>query len=327
MMSLKSYGFAVGSLRARENLILKRNDFKSLLSSDNTEQLCQKLYDKGIGLGAESSEIPDMLKFETKKLWEYIGEIAPDMSYFLPFFYENDFHNLKATLKAVITGNSTDRLLITPASVDTKLIERAVKETVFDILPDFMADTAREAYEILSRSGDAQLCDGIIDARCMSCQLKTAEETKNETIREIIRNTVFFNQIKIALRSAKANKTSEFLDLTLIESGVIPKKELKSASLIGEDKVLELLSGIDSVQGEKAAELYLKAPWMLEKFADELNLKKANECMRFTMGIEPIVGYMLIKLNEIKNLRIIWSGVKTGQDISYTEERLRDVNG
>ncbi len=326
-MSLKSYGFAVGSLRARENLILKHNDFLSLLSTVSTEQLRQKLYDKGIGVAADTDEIPDMLRYETKKLWEYIEDIAPDMSYFLPFFYENDFHNLKAILKAVITGNSFEQLLITPSTVDIKLIVRAIKDTRFDILPEFLADTAKEAYELLNRTGDAQLSDGVIDARCMSCQLKTAVETQNEAIREIIRNNVFFNQIKIALRSAKANKTSEFLDLTLIESGVIPKKELKSASLIGEDKVLELLSGIDSVQGEKAAELYLKAPWMLEKFADELNLKKANECMRFTMGIEPIVGYMLIKLNEIKNIRIIWSGVKTEQKPSYTEERLREING
>lgn len=326
-MSLKSYGFAIGSLRVRENSLLRRTDLSHMIASENTEQLARLMYDKGIGHGADSNDIPDMLKSENGILWEYITDIAPDLSYFLPFYYENDFHNLKAVLKALLKGFDYKNLVITPSTVDTELIAKAIRDDRFDILPDFMSAVAKEAYEILTRTQDAQICDGIIDAACMRLQLECVNSLKSDVIGKIIKTTVFYNNIKIALRSAKAKKTSEFLSMALVEDGFIPKKQLINAALAGVDKVLELLSKVDAVSGSQAAELYQNAPWRLEKFADELILKIALDCRSITMGIEPVVAYMIIKLNEIKNLRIIYSGVKTGQSINITEERLRDVNG
>ena len=48
-MSVKSYGFAIGSLRARENTLLKEKDFDSFILSESTEQLARQMSDKGIG--------------------------------------------------------------------------------------------------------------------------------------------------------------------------------------------------------------------------------------------------------------------------------------
>ena len=48
-MPVKSVGFAIGNLRARENRLLKQSDMSQLLSAKNTDELANMLRDKGIG--------------------------------------------------------------------------------------------------------------------------------------------------------------------------------------------------------------------------------------------------------------------------------------
>ncbi len=324
---VKSYGFAIGNLRARENRLLGHNDLLQLLSAGSTKELFSMLKDKGIGDRIGQTECTEAIKSHTGELWSYITDIAPDMAAFEPFFYENDFHNLKAILKAVLRGVDYGNLLIVPASVDVSFIERAVKEKRFDLLPPFMASAAEAAYEALTQEGDPQLADSIADAACMEAQLKKAGECKAGIVREIIKTTVFYNNIKAALRAAKAAKTAEFLDNALTETGVVSKRELKSAALSGEDKVLELLSRTTELKGDTAAEKYKQAPWKIEKFVDDLITEKISVCKRAASGIEPLLGYMIARKTEIKNLNIIYSGVKTGQPQEIIKERLREVYG
>ena len=326
-MAVKSYGFAIGNLRARENSLLKQSDFSQLLSAQNTEEFAKLLKDKGIGAGSSSDDALELIKSHTKQLWQYLEDIAPDMSVFEPFIYENDFHNLKAILKSVLKAYSFEHLLIVPAIVDVSKIETAIKNKQFDLLPEFMSSAAKEAYEILSQTGDAQLADGIIDAACMASQLKRAQESKQKICIEIIKIIVFYGNIKVALRAARANKNAEFLNSTLTETEVLPKKELVNAALSGEEKVLELLSKTYELSGEAAAEEYKKSAWRLEKFADDLIIKKVLRLKNITMGIEPLIGYMCARKTELQNLRIIYSGVKTGQAAEKTKERLRELYG
>ena len=326
-MSVKSYGFAVGNLRARENSLLKQNDLISLLSSRNVFELGNSMRDKGIGEGVNQSDPLLLIKQHTAALWRYLTDIAPDMNAFAPFIYENDFHNLKAILKSVSKNRDFENLLIVPSLIEVSLIEKAIKEKRFDILPSFMSGCAKEAYEILTQTGDAQLADGVIDAALMTAQLEKAKESKVQIVEQLIKIKVFYSNIKVALRGAKSRKTAEFFDKTLVETGFLPVKELKNAALSGEEKVLEKLSRITEVSGAKAAEYYKEAPWKLEKFCDDLLMSKARFCKSVTMGIEPLIGYMYARITEIQNLRIIYSGVKTGQDTVKTEERLRELYG
>ena len=126
-MPVKSVGFAIGNLRARENRMFKKSDMLRFAAASDTEELAAALSDSGID-GKEGAEIPELLSAETEKLWKYLTDNAPDMSLFEPFIYENDFHNFKAVLKGTLRSREYKSLLITPASVNVALLERAVKE-------------------------------------------------------------------------------------------------------------------------------------------------------------------------------------------------------
>lgn len=325
-MSVKSVGFAIGNLRARENRLLKIGDLNQLAAAKSTDELAKMLADRGIG-ATDTADVPKLLSEETAKLWEYVTENAPDMSAFEPFLYENDFHNYKAVLKGVVRGREYGGLLILPATVEISVIERAVKGKRFDLLPEFMRSAADESYSVFTKTGDSQLADCIIDAGLMTAQLNKAKKIGNPVILKLITVTVFYNNMKAALRAARANKSAAFLETLLTETGVVSKKAMIAAALGGEEKLLELMSKATEIGGGEAAEAYRRSPAEFERFADDCVIKAARQCKFITLGIEPIVGYMLARKAEITDLRIIYSGIKTGQPTEKTRERLRELYG
>ena len=323
---VKSYGFAVGNLRARENTLLTKSDFATLMAAKDTEELSVLMGEKSGG-SFDKMSVPELLSKKQKALWEYITDIAPDMDIFAPFLYENDFHNLKAILKAVVANKDFDSLLATPSTVSPELIGTAVKEKKFEILPELLKETAIKAYDILTKSGDTQACDCVIDAACITARVKLANKTGNKTIIELICIDAFYKNIKVALRSARAGKSPAFLDEVLSETGIVSVADLKAAAISGEEKVLELLSSKREVGGNEAAECFKASPSSFEKFADDRVMLAAKKCKSVTIGVEPLIGYTVAYLTEIKNLRIIYSGIKTGQSSEQIEERLREVYG
>ena len=324
-MPVRSYGFAIGNLRAKETALLTRADMMQLSSAPDTDALYGLLKDKGIG--SDAADIPGLLTQETEKLWKYITDNAPDMDAFSPFLLENDYHNYKAILKSVIRGTNYDGLLILPAVTDVKVLERAVKEKRFDLLSDEMKKPAAEAYDVLLATGDSQLADCMIDAGCMSAQMAAAKASKNRIVMDSITVTVFYGNMKAALRAVKAGKSAAFLDTVLTETGVISKRAMIKAALDGEEALLALMQKATQVGGAAAAEAYQKSAAMFEHFADDRLMKTAKKCKYITSGPEPLIGYMLARKAEIKNLRILYSGVATGMPSESIMERLREVYG
>ena len=325
-MPEKSVGFAIGNLRARENRLLKKNDLSGFAAASNVTELARMLRDKGIGK-TDNADVPTLLHEDAEEMWKYLADNAPDTAAFAPFLCENDFHNYKAVLKGLIRGREYESLLILPASVELPVLEKAVKEKRFDLLPDYMQKPAAEAYEVLVQSGDSQLADCIIDAGCMSAQTLLAEKSKNTVIKDLITVSVFYKNIKAALRAAKTGRSAQFIESTLTETGVVSKKAMVTAALGGEEKVLELLGKAVTVGGVEAAEAYKKSPGDFEKYADNRLLSTAKRCKYITIGIEPLIGYMLARKAQITDLQIIYSGVKTGQGSDKTLERLRELYG
>ena len=325
-MPERSVGFAIGNLRARENRLLKKNDLSGFAAANNVTELARMLRDKGIGK-TDNADVPTLLHEDAEEMWKYLTDNAPHTSAFAPFLCENDFHNYKAVLKGIIRGREYEDLLILPASVELPALQKAVKEKRFDLLPDYMQKPAAEAYEVLVQSGDSQLADCIIDAGCMSAQTLLAEKSKNTVIKDLITVSVFYKNIKAALRAAKTGRSAQFIESTLTETGVVSKKAMVTAALGGEEKVLELLSKAVTVGGAEAAEAYIKSPGDFEKYADNRLLSTAKRCKYITIGIEPLIGYMLARKAQITDLQIIYSGVKTGQGSDKTLERLRELYG
>ncbi len=314
-MSL-SWGFSVGNVRAREGLLMKRQELLEFAGLNNEKQLVQELSDKGFGGSAATVE--EMAKFETAALWEYVKSTAADFSVFDPFLLDNDYHNLKTVIKGVLSGREYKHLLLSPSVIDIDVLETAVKEKRFHLLPEFCADDASEGYTLLAATGDAQLVDGMLDKSRMKASLESVKKA-SPLLREYIETKVLFENIKVALRGAKAQKDVDFYNKTLYFPSKV--ESLKNAALEGSQAVTEWLENFD----EQAAINFKKSSTEFEKYADNCLMSVTKKAKLISSGPDVIIGYVFAKLAEIRAVLMLASGIRTEAGETVIAERLREL--
>ena len=322
-----SYAYAVGNVRAKEAALFKKQDIEQLLAADTAEKAAAFLRDKGYGEADTPLSADALLKSEEQKLWEYIRSVAPDFSVFRSFVLQNDFHNLKAVFKGLAAGRNTDSLLLSPTTVDIEVIKKAAAEQEFSLLPDFMRDAAKTAWDALIKTGDGQTCDAILDAACLESRRRFAEDIKIPMLSELINASVFYDNIKAALRCACAEKPADFIELCLTDTDKLPKARLKDAVLKGREAVLELMSGISAYGCDKAAEAFGISPTEFEKFVDNYMMSVGAKGRYIAVGAEPLIAYLQARLAEIRAVRIAVNAVATGEDRASARAMMRELYG
>lgn len=325
-MPTKSYAYSVGNVRAKEVNLLKMQDLEQMISLKTAKAQTAFLREKGFG-DIGDTDISEILKTETEKLWSYIKSVAPDFSVFKSFIVPNDYHNLKAVFKGTIKDREYKSLLLSTTNVSEETLKDAINNKAFSKLPEYMRGAAEKAYNALIKIGDVQLFDGILDASCMEAQIKFAKETGIDILIKIIGAGVFFDNVKTAIRAARAKKNADFLEDCLTETEYISKKELKKAALLGVDEVLALLERVKAFEGEKTVEAYKKSPTEFERFAENFQMKMAKKGKYAVTGAEPLVGYLVARLAEIKAVRIIANGTLTGENEDEIRGMLREIYG
>ena len=312
-----SWGFSVGNVRAREVSLLKKRDLSEMAGCSSEQQLITALSDKGFG-GADAKSTEQAVNFETDALWEYVRTTAADFTVFNPFLLDNDYHNLKAVIKGVLSGKEYKNMLLFPTVTDIEVIETAVKEKKFSLLPPYMADDAADGYSLLAATSDVQLVDGILDKSRMKATLSMCQKAP-EVMSQYIKTKVFFENVKVALRGSKMGKNADFFKKTLyLEQGL---DSLISAACEGTEAVLEWLK----IRDEGAAESFKLSPSEFEKTADNRLMSVAKRAKFITSGPDVIIGFVLAKLAEIRAVSMIATGIRTETDEDKIRERLREL--
>ncbi|MEE0914150.1 MAG: V-type ATPase subunit [Ruminococcus sp.] len=323
-MSL-SYEFSIGSVRAKENSLFTNSDIEQLLACKDTSSLCSMLNTKGYGDGKTIDEI---IENHTVSMWDYLKSIAPDFDIFAPFFYQNDAHNLKVVLKGTMADREYSHLLMNPCTIEAEILKEAVENRKFSLLPEWLSESADKAYDTLAHTGDARLSDAIIDKAVMQKMISSAEKFKSDFLKKYFNTLVFYNNIKIALRSSRTGTSRDYLLKALCDVADFRKEAVISASLKGIDALTDELSKYSEYDCKTAIEEYKNSPSAFERFVDNKLIIMAKEsCKRTSEGARPLLGYYLGCEAEKKVIHIIASGIKTGTDTDIIRERLREIYG
>ncbi|MBR1731927.1 MAG: V-type ATPase subunit [Ruminococcus sp.] len=320
-----SYEFSIGSVRAREKSLLNSSDIEQMLSYNSDSELLRFLNDKGYGAGAN---IDEAIKNHMDSVWDYLKSVAPDFEIFNLFLIQNDAHNLKVILKSIMADKRHDELLISPNTLDTAIIKKAVEQKKFNLLPEWISAAAGEAYNVIAHKADARECDAVIDKAVMERMVYLADELSSEFIKAYVNTLVFFNNIKIALRSSRTNTSAEFLNKAFCDVEEFRKTSVVSAVLKGNEYLVEELSKYSEYECDKALEQFKISPALFERFVDDKLILMAKEsCKRASEGAEPLIGYYLGCETEQKVIHIISSGIRTKTDKEIIRERLREIYG
>lgn len=302
------YASAVAFVKAMENSLFTRSDLEQLINARSKAEFETIISSKNAGTLAE--------------VWDMLRSNAPDSMELEILLYRNDFHNLKAVLKSMISGHDPENYIIQPSNVNPEDLKEAFRTKDMDFLPDYMRETARRAYEILTETLDGQLADSIIDTACMNAMQITADNCRNDFMRKYANLITVCADIKTAYRCSKMNKQRAFLEIAICGSPELDKESIIRATLGGTES---LLSFLEHTEYAELAFLLKESPARFEKRCDDLITELAGTARLRAFGIEPLVAYYIAKEAEIKNLRIISVCRESGADKETITERLREL--
>ena len=270
-----------------------------------------------------------MTKRHMDGVWEYLRRIAPDFGVFAPFLIQNDAHNFKVVLKGTMSARDYyTALLLTPCTVEHKLMIDAVEHRIMKDLPAWLQEPAAMAYDLLAHTGDARAADAVLDKAVMLEMLRQSEGFRSKFLKEYFRTEVFYHNIKIALRGARTGADRHYYKSAMPRFEGFDRDKVVQAALKGHDALVDMLSKLSDYGCKQAMEQYKSSPSAFEKFVDDRLMMLAKEsCKRTSEGAEPLLGYYLGEEAQNKVLHIIYSGVKTGADTEIIRERLREIYG
>lgn len=312
------YAYAVARIRCNETGLLDEAKLEQLITAESFSEAMKRLGD--LGYDTRTNDLSAALRAEQQKAWELLCEIAPDKSELEFLTVRNSFANLKAALKSFVAGREADEFFVEPANVEPALIKRAVTEKDFSILPDYMRDTAAEAYELLTTKGDGQLSDTLIDKKSLEMFLAFSKKTQSQKLPLLVDSIVAVTDIKIALRAVLTGKGEAFLQNALARSESLDCKGLQKAALGGLDELIAFVSGTPY---REAGELLKTSSVAFEKWCDDRLISAVSDAKYEPFGFLPLAAYYIAKENEIKNIRIIMAAKENDLPTDIIRERMR----
>ena len=313
MMGGTNYANAVGAIRAMESSLLSRNDIDQLIGARTNADLKAMLASK------KNTDAPQSTLAE---VWTLIQNYASDSEELRILLYKNDFHNLKAVIKAMIHNRDPKLYYIEPSNVTLDELKEAISKKDYDILPEYMRKTAAEAYEMVTETLDGQLSDMLIDRSCLEAMNSKAAELGNEFMQEYSQLVTVSADIKTAYRSALMKKTYPFIEKALCGCPKLEKDSLARSAAEGTESLFTFL---ESTSFSDGANLLKSSPAQFEKWCDDIIIEHAEKARMMAFGIEPLAAYYIAKEAEIKDIRILTVCKESGTDNETITERMRKL--
>lgn len=318
-----NYAYSVTSVRIKEASFLTASDLEQMMRLSSVDAIVSFLGTRGWPVPKEHAEIASILREELLSVWNFLAEIAPDITILQPLILRKDFHNLKAAIKSSLSGTEIDKYYLTPSIIPSDLITEAVKKRTFDILPASFSAAGEAAYDLLVRTGDGQLADIMIDRAALDAILLSARKTKNDMMIRVQELFCAAANIKTAYRASRMHKSKDFLERAISSCDSLDRDALIEAATEGDEALIKMLSQTEYAPG---IEILANSPAAFEKWCDDRAMQMTDPVKFMYFGPEPLIAYYLTKEAEIKNIRILLTAVENNIPFENVADRLRRMH-
>lgn len=326
-MSKNQHIDAVTRIHIKENDLLSEEFLEQMVKAEDYDACLAMLTEKGWGCDTDgqlvSRDMKDIILYERDRAWNLMREVLhEDISELDIFLIAADYHNLKAAIKETRVNHEMEDIYMDQGAFPAEVVKNAVQTKEFDQLTERMAKVGEEALDVFLRTGDAQLCDTMVDRAQMEALVEAADKLESEALKQYAELTVVSANIKTALRAIKTGKDQEYLEQALAECKTLNKTALIKATLVGVDELDDYLAGTDYADGVTE---FAKSMSAFERWCDNLMIERMKAQKWNPFGIDPLAAYVLACEGERKSVRIILSGKLNGLDEDAIRERIRET--
>ena len=325
------YAFPCAIIRANEKTLLDPAALDRVLESDQIDQAMNVLAEFGYGDGKELASPRDfekVLRAELDRVYSLVFSIVPDKEEIELFLLPNDYHNAKVLLKSEFLGIDAAPLLVDTGTVAAEKLSDAVRERNYIFLSAEMKEGLLEAAEVFSKGRDPQEIDIILDKACYRDMQKRAELTGNDFIIGYVKLLTDILNVNTFIRLREIGKPFEFFRKVFLPGGDIDEKVFTGSYEEGYQQLADKMApfGFRDVFAQGAAAVQAEGKYtLLEKLCDDMKMKYMKDAKYITFGIEPVCAFLTAKESEVKNLRMILTGMLAGTSREVTKERLRET--
>lgn len=316
--------------RVYEKNLLTSENLKRLIDTDNLEEAISSLNDTKYGEYLQKLDRPEDYEKALSQVllqsYKDMIKISPDENLVKYLEEKYNFHNLKVLLKELIQDEDYKSIYIDIGKIDLVKLKRNLKEDLSD--DNKYLSYAKKALDLYEENKDPQDIDLSLDKDFYEKLLEDAKNLDYESLINFTKERIDLTNLKALLRIKGQEQSVDLLEKSLIDGGNI-EKNLFRDSLNAEKSSYTNLFFKEKIypQVKDALEendLY-KAMQKIEKIIDNHLMDFAKESKKVSYGPEVIMGYLISREMEIKNLRIILTAKLNSLSREFMEERLRDL--
>ena len=321
--SISKYAYAVSGAHVYEKNFFRRTDMEKLLAAPSYEAVVAMLQERGWTMPEDTRDSGKILDLELSRAWAWVLKSAPDPTLFTVLILRNDYHNLKAGIKCLLSDFDVDQQFCKPSSIEPSLMKEAIETHAFEKLPAPFAALGQEVYDLLVRTGDGQMADVLIDRKCLDEITREAEASGVDLLKEEMEIYTATCNIKTAFRAIKTGKDSAFLEKALSTCNKTISKEKLVACADSEKKMEDLLSYLSTTSYSSGTKYLSSSPAEYEKWVDDQMISLLIPTKYSPLGPEPLIGFYLGKEAEIRNVRIVLAAKQNNLPLDVVSKRLR----
>ena len=337
----EEYAFANGNIKALEKGLLNKDILDRMIKSSDIVSALKILTESDLNDYSfdlnNPSDFENSLNQELLHTYDIIKSISQVSTFnFLYFTFASkyDFLNIKILIKSKYLKKEFSNDLISPiGTIDIEKLKLAIRDEKYEDIPDSFEFLIKKTFSEYNKFKDPEIIDFVLDRERYIMIFNKIREIEIIETEELFLKRFFninidlnniINCIRVKIRGEKKAFIKEFL---------IPEGDFKI------EKIIEIYDSPLSSWFEKLKYTDYKdivelgvnyfqknnSLMELEKLRDNFILNFSKIGKYITFGIEPLVGFITAKENDIKNIRIILSGKLNNLSPEKIKERVRDT--
>ena len=319
------YTFETAQVRALEMQMLSPATLLDMANAENFAQAADLLSATEYALPQTSgnfAEIENILLARRSAVRELFAEMIIDKPIVKLFKARDDFANLRLAVRRTLTEKPLGTDYSSDGNFPPEQFEQVFEEEDYNLFPDYMSEAVERAVLAYYQNKDIRRIDYAIDAVQAEYNLKKARELKSIFLLGLFRIQLDLTNIRTMLRLkfTESEEANVFL-----KGGFIELQRLKGGLDVGYEAAGPLFFVTPYHRVVEAGASYL--------MSDKSFLRAEQQCAEFltgylmttiqiTAGPQPIIAFLLMKENEIRNVRLILTAKKNNLDTKLILDRV-----
>ena len=342
-VSFRDYMFMASKLNYRLQTMIRYERLEQAAMTEDAETAARLVAEAGWPnmAGMSVPQIDAVLNERRNSIFKDIEQVCPEEQVVQMMRLKYDDHNIKALVKGAEAGTDADQAFITAGRYTPENIREDYLNNDYRDLTSMMAETIREAREMMARTQNPTAVDLYIDRMYFKEMFELASELEPKVEPEtpmmapepgehyavdLIRKLIDRANLITCVRVMRMGKSQDYLKSVLIEDGTC-SPDLLAAAAFGGDGLAGVFKDTFLSEAAQMAQDTVKGGPItpFEKECAEAWLKYLANLRKMYFDARAVIWYLTAVDANILNVRMLLTGLIAGVSAEKLKERLRET--